>query len=156
MYNKQFLKHFFHGLCILLFLFSLHAFITCPNTYAREADDSIEDAEKGVHIDTAFKLGEGKLGIYSYKHLNSVGGLISTILPNVYVIAGVIIFFFILLGGFTIITSAGNPEKQKAGGQILTGALVGFAVIFGAYWIVQLIGLIFMGNANAIFDGQGL
>ncbi len=38
-----------------------------------------------------------------------------------------------------MITSAGNPEKQKEGSAMITGAVMGFVIIFGAYWIVQLL-----------------
>ena len=95
----------------------------------------------GINIGAAFRLGEKNTdkSINTATHLNSVGNLISTILPNVFVIAGVIIFFFIILGGFTMITSAGNPEKQKEGSAMITGAVMGFVIIFGAYWIVQLL-----------------
>jgi len=135
---------------IIIVLLNICLFTNLKSIYAVEPEDPDAGAGGGVHIDTAFKVGEGKLGIYSYKHLNSIGGLISTILPNVFVVAGLIIFFFIVLGGFTMITNAGNPEKQKEGSQMLTGALIGFAIIFGAYWLVQLVGLILMGDANAI------
>lgn len=103
-----------------------------------------------VDIGEKFLLGEGTTGIKNAPHLNSIGTFISTILPNIFVVAGVIIFFFIFLGGFTMITSAGNPEKQKEGSQMITGAVLGFVIIFGAFWIAQLIGLVLMGNAQAI------
>ena len=45
----------------------------------------------------------------------------------------------IVAGGFTIFTSAGNPEKIKKGQGMLVNALVGFLVIFASYWIIQLL-----------------
>lgn len=67
--------------------------------------------------------------------------IINTILPFVFVIAGLILFFMFIFGGFTIFTSAGNPEKIKKGQGIIVNALIGFAIIFAAYWIIQLLEL---------------
>jgi len=53
-----------------------------------------------------------------------------------------------------MITSAGNPDKQKEGSQMITGAVMGFAVIFGAYWIVQLLELIL--GVNILNPGGGI
>ncbi len=65
--------------------------------------------------------------------------LINAILPNVYVAAGLVIFFMIVFGGFTIVANAGNSEKTKEGSKIITSALVGLLVLFGSYWIIQII-----------------
>lgn len=107
-----------------------------------------------VEIGKEFITGEDRPGIQSSPQFNSIGVLLSKLLPNVFVIAGIIIFFFILLGGFTMITSAGNPDKQKEGSQMITGAVMGFAVIFGAYWIVQLLELIL--GVNILNPGGGI
>lgn len=67
------------------------------------------------------------------------GSLINNILPNVYIAGGVVIFFMIILGGFTIIANAGNPDKIKEGGKTITSAIIGLLVLFGSYWIIQII-----------------
>jgi len=67
--------------------------------------------------------------------------IINTVLPFVFVIAGLILFVMLVSGGFTIFTSAGNPEKIKKGQGAITNALVGFLIIFAAYWIIQLLEL---------------
>lgn len=71
-----------------------------------------------------------------------VGKLISTIVSNAIVIAGVILLFLIVLGGIGIISGSGsnNPEKTEKGKKMLSSALIGFIIVFTAYWIVQLIG----------------
>lgn len=67
--------------------------------------------------------------------------IINYILPYVFVIAGLILFFMFIFGGFTIFTSAGNPEKIKKGQGMIVSALIGFTIIFAAYWIIQLLEL---------------
>lgn len=69
----------------------------------------------------------------------SVGALLSSWLPNIYIISGLILFFLVLLGGFTMITNAGNQEKLAQGQKVLTSAIIGFVILFGSYWIIQII-----------------
>jgi len=72
-------------------------------------------------------------------HANSPTGLISAILPNAYIIAGVILFFYLVFGGFILISSAGNPDNTQKGKQTIFNALLGFLIVFGSYWILQII-----------------
>lgn len=74
----------------------------------------------------------------------SITGFISQVLPNVYVIAGVILFFLLVGGGLVFIISAGqeNPEGAAKGKQAITAALMGFLIIFASYWIMQIIQVI--------------
>jgi hypothetical protein len=65
--------------------------------------------------------------------------IIKEFLPYFFVIAGLILFVMIVAGGFTIFTSAGNPEKIKQGQGMIINALIGFLVIFAAYWIIQIL-----------------
>lgn len=70
---------------------------------------------------------------------STVSDLFNNIVPNIYLAAGLIIFFMILFGGFMIITNAGNADKTKEGGQIITSAIIGLLIVFASYWIIQLI-----------------
>lgn len=67
--------------------------------------------------------------------------LVSVVLSNVLVIAGIILLFFFIFGGISMIAGAGrdNPEQAAKGKQATTAALVGFIIIFAAYWIIQII-----------------
>ncbi|HBU21643.1 TPA: hypothetical protein DEB02_01725 [Candidatus Beckwithbacteria bacterium] len=65
--------------------------------------------------------------------------IINLVIPFVFVIAGIILLGMIVAGGFTIFTSAGNPEKIKKGQGMIVSGLVGFLIIFAAYWIIELL-----------------
>ncbi len=67
------------------------------------------------------------------------GALINNILPNVYLAGGIVIFFMIVFGGFTIISNSGDSHKIADGTKIITSAIIGLLVLFGSYWIIQLI-----------------
>ncbi len=90
-----------------------------------------------VNIGDAFKV--GGTGIASHPGYSSLGTFVSNIIPNIYVFAGIILFFLVIGGGFAIITSAGNPDQKNQGGKALTAAAVGFIIIFASYWLVQIV-----------------
>lgn len=48
-----------------------------------------------------------------------------------------------IVGGLTILTSQGNPEKVKKGKDTLIWAIIGIALIFGSYMILSQIFEIF-------------
>ncbi len=72
-----------------------------------------------------------------------LGEVISALLPYIYVIAGLILFVLLITAGFSLLTSAGNPDSvKKAQGKIVS-ALIGFIIIFASYWLAQIMEIIF-------------
>jgi len=108
----------------------------------------------GFNIGYELKIGSG-VGIGGNVYYQTLGGFISRILPNIYVIAGIILFFFLIGGGLMFIISAGreNPEGAARGGQIITMSLVGFLIIFASYWIMQIVQIV---TGIDILGGGGL
>ncbi|MGD8744554.1 MAG: hypothetical protein PVJ52_03105 [Candidatus Woesebacteria bacterium] len=70
--------------------------------------------------------------------------LVSIILSNAVVFAGIILFLLLIFGGISIIIGAGrsNPENVEKGKNAITAALLGFAIVFVAYWIIQIVEVI--------------
>lgn len=92
-----------------------------------------------VNIGEEFKFQKDAKAIDTFKDF---GSLVSQWLPNVYVAAGIVLFFMVLGGGFSMVMNAGNQEKLQQGQKVLTSALIGFAILFGSYWIIQIIQVI--------------
>lgn len=92
------------------------------------------------NIGEQFKI-SGEKGI---EQIGTVSSIISTLLRNVYVLAGIILFILLIVGGLSFIMGAGeeNPEKAKKGKQAITAALMGFVIIFCSYWIIRIIEII--------------
>jgi len=65
--------------------------------------------------------------------------ILSVVIKNVFVIAGLILFIFILIGGLGMIINAGNAEKQKQSSNTLGSAVTGFIIIMVSYWIIRII-----------------
>ena len=76
----------------------------------------------------------------------TLGGIISAFLPYMLTIAGLILFGMLVMGGFTMLAGAADKESQEHGKKQITSALVGFFVIFLAYWIAQILQVIFKIN----------
>ena len=92
-----------------------------------------------VDIGEAFKLKENSSigGIFS--SAKGFRGFISALLPNVFVIAGLILVFLIVMGGLGLVLNAGNAEAQQKNKDLITNAVLGFVLVFAAYWIIQII-----------------
>lgn len=63
--------------------------------------------------------------------------LVNLIVANLFLIAGIIIFIMIIVAGFMFIK--GGKKGTEESKNILTSAIIGFLVMFAAYWIVQII-----------------
>lgn len=72
----------------------------------------------------------------------TLGDIISASLPYIYLIAGLSLFLMLIWGGITLMTAAGNPDQSKAGYGRITGALIGFVIVFISYFVVQLVEVI--------------
>lgn len=80
-------------------------------------------------------------GITQKDAYQSIGSLISAILPNVYILAGIIAFVLVLVSGLMFIINAGKGESEAAqkSQQALVASLAGLLIIFLSYWIIQII-----------------
>lgn len=65
---------------------------------------------------------------------------INDILKYAMGIGGIVAFLLIVVGGFQIILSSGNPERVKAGKEIITSAIAGLLLIIFSVFILRLIG----------------
>ncbi len=73
-----------------------------------------------------------------------VGTLVSTIVAGAIALAGVILLILLISGGIGIIAGAGNdnPQQVESGKKAVTSAILGFILVFAAYWIVKLIEIV--------------
>lgn len=85
------------------------------------------------------------------KNINSLGDVINVLsLGLIYPIAGVILFFVLVWGGYDFMFSQGNPEKLKTARAKITAGIVGFVLLVVSYLIVRVIAFIF-GIGEGIF-----
>lgn len=75
-------------------------------------------------------------------NLNTLGGIISTVVPYLFGIAGFLLLLYLIFGGFSYMMSAGDPKAAESAKQKITNAVIGFVIIFTAYWLVQILGVV--------------
>jgi hypothetical protein len=80
----------------------------------------------------------------------TIGKIITEILPYLFAISGILLLLYFLMGGLQLMLSAGDPKKAQGAWGKITNAVIGFVIIFIAYWLTQLIGNIF--NIQIIKD----
>jgi Zn-dependent protease with chaperone function len=105
----------------------------------------------------AFDIGEklGNEGVNFRDNYSDISSLVSSFLQNAFTVSTIILLFLLVFGGITFIAGAGSGDEKKTSQakSALTSALIGFAVVFSAYFIVQIIQVI---TGVQILDNTGL
>lgn len=100
----------------------------------------LTQAPSGLDLNTvqqkAFPSSPPEFGVGT----TTIGTIISAIIPWIFTIAGMLLLVYLIFGGFQLMTSGGDPKGAGAAKSHITNALVGFIIIFIAYWVVQLFG----------------
>ena len=82
----------------------------------------------------------GKIGVWSSL---TIEGIVSALIPFIYVLAGLALLLMLIVGGFQLMMSAGDPKGVESGRNKLMYALIGFLIIFVSYWLVQILQVVF-------------
>lgn len=78
--------------------------------------------------------------------VTTLSGLTNKLLPIAITAAGLVLFGMLVFGGFTMLAGAADKESQEKGKKMITSALTGFVIIFVAYWLAQILQVIFKVN----------
>ena len=83
-----------------------------------------------------------------FANLNGVtiGGIVGFLVGAVLIIAGLLFFFMLVLGGIKWIMSGGDKGKTEEARNQITAALIGLIIVFAAWAIIILIQQIFGVN----------
>lgn len=81
-------------------------------------------------------------------------GIVRGFIGIVLVLAAIIFFFILVIGGIRWITSGGDKAQTEAARNQITAALIGLVIVFAAWAIIQLIQVFFgvniLGGMNLI------
>lgn len=64
----------------------------------------------------------------------------------------VVLFVMFVIGSIKYLTSGGDPEKIKSARGTLTYAIIGTALFLGAYLILNIIDVLFLGGMGKLFQ----
>jgi hypothetical protein len=75
------------------------------------------------------------------KNFSKIGDLVTVIVQNAFVLAGVLAFILVIGAGFGMIAAAGSGDSKKmeSGKKAMTGAVMGLVIIVASFWIIQII-----------------
>ena len=76
--------------------------------------------------------------------IGDIGQLISALVGTLLIIAALLAFFFLIMGGIQWITSGGDKAGMEAARNKITHAIVGL-IIVGAAWAVMILVQNFLG-----------
>ncbi len=99
----------------------------------------------GVPTDILCGTGGINTAIGCLSVLNSPEGFFGQILKWAVGVGGGIAFLLIVYSGFMIMSSAGNPERLKAGQELLTSAISGLILLIFSIFILRFIGIDILG-----------
>jgi hypothetical protein len=133
-------------LAAALFLFTTHLLapvahaVTIPSTITPTASQTTQQNEDiTCNGDKGINTAIGCIPI------NDTNAFISFILGWAIGIGGGIAFLLILYAGFMIMTASGNPERLKAGQELMTSAIAGVIMLIFSVFILRLIGVNILG-----------
>jgi len=72
-----------------------------------------------------------------------IPSLISAAITLALIIAAIVFFFMLVIGGIRWITSGGDKAQTEGARNQITAALVGLVIVFAAWAIAQLLGTFF-------------
>jgi uncharacterized membrane protein YdbT with pleckstrin-like domain len=64
---------------------------------------------------------------------------INQLMPNLFTVAALMVFAFVLFAGFKLILSPGDTKATEQSSKSIGYAIAGFFLLFGAYWFMQII-----------------
>ncbi|RJR26041.1 hypothetical protein C4578_00165 [Candidatus Microgenomates bacterium] len=73
--------------------------------------------------------------------VGSLNEFVGWIIGRAIFVGSGIAFLLMVLGSFQILTSAGNPEKARAGKEVLTSAVSGLLFIIFSIFLLRLVGV---------------
>lgn len=128
-------------------MLALSLFVLTPKPISAQ---TTSNSNRQVHLlaDTfdmydPLKIGNSGSANYPKKDFSNPGKVISEALNYAFPLAGLILFVMIIWGGFEMLAGAATAKSKDAGRQRVTAAVAGFFLLFAAYWITQIIEVIF-------------
>lgn len=73
----------------------------------------------------------------------TIGAIVAGLIRLILVVAALVFFFILVIGGIRWIASGGDKAHTEAARSQITAALVGLVIVFAAWAIVQLINTFF-------------
>lgn len=104
------------------------AAVTTPQLLAASSGDPSVDLTDYLVLKNGEKVSEV---------FKTPASMVNLLVSNIFVVAGGFIFVLVILAGFKFLSNEAKGFDEAK--TLLTNAGIGFALLFSAYWIVQII-----------------
>jgi hypothetical protein len=88
-------------------------------------------------------LGQNSTAPFQLSTTLTLGNIINALILYLFPLVGLAMLLYLVYGGYQYMLSRGDPKAVEQAKSTLTTAIVGFIIVFAAYWIVQIFGIIF-------------
>ena len=91
---------------------------------------------KGGICASVFGKVEHPYGLYG---ATGLGAFLNNIVSGVTITAGILLFLYLIFGGFKYMTAGGDEKAVQTAQKIMTNAVIGLIIIAGAWFIVKIV-----------------
>ena len=88
----------------------------------------------------------GSVDVTGLGFFTSFSGVFTTLLTIVFVLAAILVFGFLVMGGIEYITSGGEKSKTESARNKITSAIIGLVIIVASWALMSLIITIVTGG----------
>lgn len=79
----------------------------------------------------------------AYRENVGLAVFIRNVVTSFFLVAGLVTFAYLLMGGFRYLTAGGDVKATEAAMKIITNAVIGLAIIMAAYGISRILATVF-------------
>ncbi len=72
-----------------------------------------------------------------------VGQLINSVISTLIIVSGLLVFLYLVYGGFLYITGQGDEERTEKAQKVISNSLIGLVIIISAFAVIQLVEQVF-------------
>jgi len=105
---------------------------------------------KNIFLSQSLNLGNQTIQGPLDPSVDSLGKIITKTLGFIMPMAGIVLLFVLISGGYDYMMSQGNADKVKSAQGKITSGIIGFILLIVSFLIVRLIAVIF-GLGEGIF-----
>ena len=135
MINK--LKYLLPALIVVVGMVMMFAAPTTTLAQCAEGDDGTTCVQKAIGGASG---GTQTIDLQASFGFSSLPQAINTIIALIFLVAGLVAFFFILLGAFNYLTAGDSSEKTGKARSMITNAVIGLILVALVYviWLVAI------------------
>jgi hypothetical protein len=79
------------------------------------------------------------IGITNPSQFGSLGDLMTPLVSAAIYGGGLLLFLYLLFGGFKYMTAGGDDKAVQEAKKMITNAVIGMVLLFCSYWFIEIL-----------------